>query len=246
MTENFRVRQRRHTARFLEWFSSPRAKQQTTVTSAPSSVYSRNTIVTITKGVITEVHDASGENDARLAGESLITHAIAQENYREALSHCTRLYAKTLGRLCMAFTGSQAEAEELAQETLLAAYNAFPSFRGEGTVRSFLFGIARRKCARHLETRVRRQSRLNALQESEASSAPTSQELIIKKQQADHARKALEQLRPTEREALLLRYQSDLPFKEVALAVGCDEASARKRVSRALARLRDMMSGNED
>ena len=36
------------------------------------------------------------------------------------------------------------------------------------------------------------------------------------------------------REAVLLRYESDLSFKEVGVACGIDEAAARKRVSRAL------------
>ena len=71
---------------------------------------------------------------------------IASGQHREALARCARDYALPLGRLCMAFTGSQAESEELVQETLLAAYDAFPQFRGDGTVRAFLFGIARRIC----------------------------------------------------------------------------------------------------
>jgi len=48
-------------------------------------------------------------------------------------------------------------------------------------------------------------------------------------------------VRPTEREALLLRYGAELSFREVGEAVGVDEATARKRVSRALARLRELV-----
>ena len=54
----------------------------------------------------------------------------------------------------MAFTGSQAESEELVQETLLAAYDGFPQYRAEGSVRAWLFGIARRICGRHAEMRA--------------------------------------------------------------------------------------------
>ena len=38
----------------------------------------------------------------------------------------------------------KAEAEECVQEVLIAAEAAFEGYRGEGSVRAFLFGIARR------------------------------------------------------------------------------------------------------
>ena len=55
-------------------------------------------------------------------------------------------------------------------------------------------------------------------------------------------RGALERLTPTEREAVLLRYESDLSFREVGLACGVDEATARKRCGRGLDRLRTILS----
>ena len=68
-----------------------------------------------------------------------------------------------------------------------------------------------------------------------------SRDLAIKRQRGERARAALEDLRPTEREALLLRYDSELSFREVAAACGCDEAAARKRVSRGLSRMRELL-----
>ena len=56
----------------------------------------------------------------------------------------------------------------------------------------------------------------------------------------------LEQVRPSDRDALLLRFGADLSFKEVAAACGIDESAARKRVSRALARLRSVLEDEND
>src|SRR5690349_1816825 len=75
-----------------------------------------------------------------------IQRLIAAGEHRDAIAGCARAYGTKLGRLCMAFTGSQAESEELVQETLLAAFDAFPQYRGDGTVKAWLFGIARRLC----------------------------------------------------------------------------------------------------
>lgn len=161
---------------------------------------------------------------------------IASGQYREALTRCAREHATPLGRLCMAFTGSQAESEELVQETLLAAYDAFPQYRAEGSVRAWLFGIARRLCARHVEMRVRRQERLRLVHDT--SRGRDAVELAMERERAQRTRDALAKLKPSEREAVVLRYQGELSFQDVAAACGVDEAAARKRVSRALSRLR--------
>jgi len=135
--------------------------------------------------------------------------------------------------------GSQADAEDLTQETLLAAHDAFDSWRGEGSIRSWLFGIARRKCARHLEGRTAGRARLELLREE--APAPDPADTASERQLAERARAALSQVKPSEREALILRYAGGLSFREVAAACGIDEAAARKRVSRAHARLREQL-----
>lgn len=175
-----------------------------------------------------------------VADEGRVIEAlIGSGEHNEALARCARVYAEPLGRLCMAFTGVQAEAEELVQETLLAAFDAFPSYRREGSVRAFLFSIARRLCGRHTEMRSRRDRRLRLVQGE--GHAPDASELALLRERAERARTAIAELKPSEREAVVLRYQSGLSFQEVAAATGVDEANARKRVSRALARLRDML-----
>lgn len=169
-----------------------------------------------------------------------VIEAVRSGDNRRAAALCARLHGAALGRLCMAMVGSQAEAQELAQEALLAAHDAFPSYRGDGTVRAFLFGIARRVCSRHVEMRSRRDTKLRLVHDVGRDRADAS-DLLAAQQRAARARTALDRLRPTEREAVLLRFQSDLSFREVASACGVDEATARKRVSRAIARLRETL-----
>jgi len=159
--------------------------------------------------------------------------------HREALTQCVHHYALSLGRLCMAFVGSSAEAEELVQDTFIAALEAFPNYRGDGSVKSFLYGIARRICAKTLEKRGRREGRLHLVRS--ATAAAELNDSAVTEQRRQRVHDALNALRPTEREALLLRYEGDLSFRDVAEACRCDEATARKRVSRALARLRDVL-----
>lgn len=183
----------------------------------------------------------AARSDSAAADEAeAIMALISQGQHREALARCAKAYASPLGRLCMALTGSQAEAEELVQETLIAAYDAFPSFRFESSVRSWLYGIARRICGRHNEMKNRRQARLRLVHDT--GRGVDAGELALERERAIRARSALAALKPSEREAVVLRYDAGLSFREVALACGVDEAAARKRVSRALMRLRESLA----
>src|SRR6185436_7515922 len=143
-----------------------------------------------------------------------IEAALRRQEHGAALTLCARQHGAAIGRLCMALVGSQADAEDLTQETLLAAHDAFDSWRGEGSIRSWLFGIARRKCARHLESRTVGRAKLELLRDE--APPPDPADKASERQLAERAREALAEIRPSEREALILRYAVGLSFREVA------------------------------
>jgi len=171
-----------------------------------------------------------------------LTELIRNGAYRDAVALAARDHGAAIGRLCMAMLGSQAEAEEATQEALIAAFDSMASYRGEGSPKAWLLGIARRICARRVETRVRREKKLRLVYDA-GSEAQLPDDMVERRRRASRLRDALEQLRPSEREALLLRYGSGLSYREVGAACGVEEAAARKRASRALCRLREVLSG---
>jgi len=183
--------------------------------------------------MVAEAHAVPGANDP-------IEQQIREGNHREAVALCARHHAAGLGRLCMAMLGSQAEAEETVQETLLAAHDAMATWRGDGSIRAWLFGIARHLCARRIETRVRQERRLRLVHDASAETG-LPEDLVEARRRANRVRDALERLKPSERDAIVLRFEAGLSFREIGQACGLDEATARKRASRALARLRDLL-----
>jgi RNA polymerase sigma-70 factor (ECF subfamily) len=186
-----------------------------------------------------------------LPAEDPIVGLIRDGNHRDALTACARTHHAILGRLCMALLGSQADADEAVQETLLRAHRAMPTYRAEGTVKAWLCGIARHVCAHMLETR-RRGRELLELVPTEGEARDTFEarrrtrvvrDALEKLKPSE--REALAKLKPTEREALVLRYVADLSHREIATACNLDEPTARKRISRALARLRSIVPTEE-
>jgi len=142
----------------------------------------------------------------------------------------------------MAMLGSQVEAEDAVQDTLIDAHAGLSGWRGEGSVGAWLATIARRKCVREIERRKRTGGRLRLVQdapEPPASESGRPDRQIQLRRRADQARAALSILRPSEREALLLRCTAGLSYRQLGEALQIDEAAARKRVSRAVAALRN-------
>ena len=164
-----------------------------------------------------------------------IRELIAVGKHREAIGRCARDYGASVGRLCMAMLGNQDEAQEVAQESFLAAYQGLASFRGEGSLRSWLYGIARRQCARRLERGPRRH--LELVDETHAGT-DNPQATLRQGRRAEDLYRLLSDLKPSERDALVLRFAGDLSFREVGDILKITEATARKRTSRALMRLR--------
>jgi RNA polymerase sigma-70 factor (ECF subfamily) len=185
--------------------------------------------------------------------DEMLAHAVAPEapddpiaglirggRHRDAVAACARAYGHVLGRLCMALLGSQADADEAVQETLLRAHRGMAGYRAEGSVKAWLCGIARHVCAHVLETRRRGRELLEIV----PSDAEGRDELATR-QRARAIRGALDRLKPSERDVLVLRYVAELSHREIGTACGLDEPAARKRLSRALAHLRTVIPPEE-
>ena len=168
-----------------------------------------------------------------------ILEALVRGDRDTAAELLVEAHARAIGRTCMALLGSQSEAEDALQETLVAALDGLDGFRGEGTLRAWLLSVARRRSARRLAARSRERDVRQSLPSAEAG--PSAERLSM----ARRARQLLDEIKPTEREALVLRFSVELSFREVGQACGIDEAAVRKRVSRGLSRLRSLLGEDE-
>ena len=119
-----------------------------------------------------------------------------------------------------------ATADDLTQETYLRAFRALPSFEGRSSVRTWLFGIARRTCADHLRATVRGRALLRR-------AAPAAVEEVADPSGTVGAVELLQRLRPAQREAFVLTQVLGLSYEEAAEAVGVPIGTIRSRVARA-------------
>jgi RNA polymerase sigma-70 factor (ECF subfamily) len=171
------------------------------------------------------------------ADQSHILEQIREGKYREALVASIQEHGSDIGQFCMAILGDQTDAEDALTEVFISFYDTMPSMDDDDTVRLRLFEIARRTCARRVEARGERKPPYT-------SDRPTAIDVDAFDQAVDKLpfvrwmHEALEHLRPSERDSLILHFQAGLNYEEIGRICQKEETVAIKQTSKALLRLR--------
>jgi RNA polymerase sigma factor (sigma-70 family) len=84
-------------------------------------------------------------------GEAPLARARAGDE--EAFRELTEPHRRELQLHCYRILGSMQDAEDLVQETLLAAWRGLHGFEGRASVRSWLYRIATNRCLNALRAR---------------------------------------------------------------------------------------------
>ncbi|MGA4687860.1 sigma-70 family RNA polymerase sigma factor [Micromonospora sp. AB353] len=119
-------------------------------------------------------------------------------------------------------------ADDLTQETYLRAFRALSGFEGRSSVRTWLLGIARRACADHLRTVVRRR-RLDARLAAQAATDHPYPDPAGQLGATDLVRR----LSAERRSAFVLTQLLGLSYAEAADVEGVPVGTIRSRVARA-------------
>jgi len=132
-------------------------------------------------------------------------------------------------------------AEDVSQTVFLLLVRKAKAFRSGTVLVSWLFRTTQFVAARALRTEYRRQRReLDAATMNPQSSSPETDQRW--ERIAPVLDEALATLPSKDRDAVLLRFFSRKPFGQVGAEIGVSEDAAKKRVNRALARLRQFFA----
>ena len=174
----------------------------------------------------------------------------------EAFYELVRPYERAVYFAAVGVVGNPADAEEVAQEAVLKAFNALSGFRSEAKFSTWLIQItineARmrlRKDRRHLYESIDEQQ-----EEEEGPYRPRDfadwrdipSEELQRKELRSALQKAMAALGPKYREVLVLRDIQHVSIQETAKILGITEASVKTRLLRARLQMRDALAPGID
>ena len=122
------------------------------------------------------------------------------------------------------------DADDVFQETFIAALRAYPALRHHDNLRAWLLTIAHRKALDHHRARARRPVPVAALDDRLAAADGERPD--------DDLWAAVRALPDKQRAAVLLRYAGDLAYREIGEALGSTEDAARRAAADGVAKLR--------
>lgn len=148
------------------------------------------------------------------------------------LKHQQMIYAVTYRMM-----GTHQDAQDLAQETFIRAFQSLESFNGESRFSSWLYRIAVNLCLNDQRSQERRervhQSFGQVCQAEFAPSCGSETEPV-----AEQVKEALMRLPAKQRAAIVLTVHEGFSQAEAARVLGCSEATVAWRVFAAKAKLK--------
>ncbi len=166
----------------------------------------------------------------------------------DAAAEMVRAYGDMVYRFIYNQVGGIVEdAEDITQETFLAALQSAHRFRGDSRLRTWLFRIAAHKIADHWRSRRKRPPEFSL-----EDWRPTADEdvapltFLEEAEVRDRVRTALLTLPPHYRTALVLRYVEDMPVAEMAQVMNRSLKSVESILIRAKQMLGQTLSKTDE
>jgi RNA polymerase sigma-70 factor, ECF subfamily len=138
---------------------------------------------------------------------------------------------------------NRADAEDVAQDSMVRAYRFFQGFRG-GDARAWFLQIVRNGCYSWLDKNRPMELMAEFDEELHVRPSASPEALAAQADEKQQLMLALEALPPRSREVLVLRELEECPYKEIAEITGIPMGTVMSTLSRARSRLQQILSGS--
>jgi RNA polymerase sigma-70 factor (ECF subfamily) len=177
--------------------------------------------------------------------------AEARSGDRRALSRLLELLSGPVYRFGRGFCGDPDDAADVTQVTLAALARALKDFRGESSLTTWAYTVARNACTRHRRRGVHEPARFEPLEEGSvarpgalalADPGADPERALERLELRSALQRTIAALPPAQREVLILRDVEGLAAKQVGATLGLTERAVKSRLHRARVALRAMLA----
>jgi len=168
------------------------------------------------------------------------THLTAAAGKTVEIESLMQIYYGYIRRLALSILNDEAEADDAAQETFIAASRYLDSFRRQASPRTWLTSIAVNQCRGRLRKRKVRQGLLNTLASLHLMRPPAGgpESLTVQSEADRRIWRAVDALDEKHRLPILLRYVHELSTAEIAAVLDLNEGTVHSRLHYARKKLK--------
>ncbi|MDP9106051.1 MAG: sigma-70 family RNA polymerase sigma factor [Candidatus Eremiobacteraeota bacterium] len=165
----------------------------------------------------------------------------------DAFDDLVHAYQPTVQRVLMQLNVAPTDVEDLAQEVFMRVYRNLHRFREQSSFYTWLYRITVNVFFDHNKKRKRADVRLQRLQSAMVDVSNTRPEAddpfraAFERLTTDTFSRAIAMLPEPFRDVVAMREVDDLSYEEIALQTGISIGTVRSRLSRARARLKDVL-----
>jgi RNA polymerase sigma-70 factor (ECF subfamily) len=177
--------------------------------------------------------------------EAALVHRCAagdEAAYAELVTENQRMVVQ----LAMNLLGDRDEALDLSQEVFLKVFRTIHRFRGQSSLRTWIYRIAINQARnrhrfwrrRHRADQVSLDAHVAAHGEFLSAGTARPDQVLAQKELAERLQRALDQLPFDQRTAIVLREVDGLSYEEIAFSLGVAVGTVKSRLTRARQALR--------
>jgi RNA polymerase sigma-70 factor (ECF subfamily) len=157
-----------------------------------------------------------------------------------ALTWILRVYGNEIMSYLLSIERSPTEAEDVFSELCLGLWQALPGFRGECSLRTFLYTLARRQWMRAVHKRKRRAevATPSSLHERLAEHIRSGTAEYLRTDARDRVARLRAGLEESDRTLLILRLNRKLAWNDIARVMSEDESPSDENLTQRAAALR--------
>ena len=146
--------------------------------------------------------------------------------------------------------GDREAAADLTQDTFVRAYQAWPHFRGESQVSTWLYRIAVNLAHNYIERRATERRVTAPMETPDEDAAPVDipdpglgpEQTVTNEELGNLIARELAALRPEHREIIVLRDIEGLSYQEIARVLGCSVQAVKSKLFRARSAMRKRLA----
>jgi RNA polymerase sigma factor (sigma-70 family) len=174
--------------------------------------------------------------------KDIITRVLTGDHQAYAL--LVDRYKSFAFTLALRYTKNREDAEEVSQDIFIKAYKALADFRGASKFSTWLYTIITTTCItflrkKRLETHSLDNEKIFEIADSQDSGLRAN--LVEQKSRVTMVNKAIGLLSPDDATIITLFYKGEQTLEEISLALNIDPNTAKVRLHRARARLKEKM-----